>query len=56
MKDTSKQSQEVKMLEPIHTQEFRCWQELFDLIDQIGVPDEFLHERHDNKPQERSLF
>jgi antitoxin VapB len=32
------------------------WTSFFELADQAGVPDDFLSDRGDGKPQERNLF
>ena len=32
------------------------WKSFFELTDQAGVPDDFLADRGDVKPQERDLF
>jgi hypothetical protein len=34
----------------------RSWQDFFELTEKLGVPDDFLMERGDDRPQERSLF
>jgi len=32
------------------------WREFYDLLGQIEVPDDFLSDRGDTRPQERDLF
>lgn len=32
------------------------WKDFFDLVDRVGVPDDFLSDRGDAPPQERDLF
>ena len=31
----------------------KSWKEFFDLTDKIGVPEDFLSDRNDERPQER---
>ena len=32
------------------------WQEFFDLLKNVEIPDDFLGDRHDTPPQKRDLF
>jgi antitoxin VapB len=32
------------------------WQDFFELADRMGVPSDFMSERHDAPPQKRKLF
>jgi len=33
-----------------------CWEDFFRFADEAGVPDDFLADREDRKPQKRELF
>ena len=32
------------------------WEDYFEMIDKINIPDDFMAERNNNAPQERNLF
>jgi hypothetical protein len=53
MKDEKKESQNPEPCDGIGSRRCTSWQDFFDLVDQIGVPDDFLSDRGDAPPQKR---
>ena len=54
MKRKQKNQQDLSKEEPGGSGRDRCWQDFFDLADEIRVPKDFLVERGDGLPQERT--
>jgi len=53
MKDENKESQNPEPWDGVASRRCKSWQEFFDLVDKIGVPDDFLSDRDDAAPQKR---
>jgi hypothetical protein len=51
MRDMTKESQYPNREDSVVK---RSWQEFFELVDKLDVPDDFLVERGDDRPQKRS--
>jgi len=53
MKDEKKESQNPEPRDGLDLRQCTSWQEFFDLVDKIGLPDDFLSDRGVAPPQKR---